>query len=186
MRTGYATVRPCSYLRPALYFDLFTSSALVRLPSTFLQIWTSYWSRSTVLVEVKFRSKSRWVKNLEHFCISTRNTKMVQDMKMVEVQLELIRTHAQGLFHWPKIFAKVYCNLINTPWKNMSLKKLKWYFSEIEINEDDGGDDRDPNDSPKDFAFSVKMIFIFFENDLHFLFDLNFYFWPIFRFLTNI
>ena len=65
----FSVLRPFSYLRPFLYFDLSTSSALVRLvyfelcTSTFCQIWTSYWSRSTgrskVLVEIKFGQKGQ-------------------------------------------------------------------------------------------------------------------------------
>jgi len=84
---AYALVRPFLYfdhfhifdlfctatslLRP-LYFDsrtstFFTSNSLLRLAyictSTFCQIWTYYWSRSTgpskVLVEVNFGQKSR-------------------------------------------------------------------------------------------------------------------------------
>ena len=59
----FSVLWPFSYLRPFLYFDLFTSTSLLRLAyfnlctSTFCQIWATYWSRrtdlSTVLVEVK-------------------------------------------------------------------------------------------------------------------------------------
>ena len=79
---GYASVRPFLYvdhfnicglfctstsLLPPLYLDSCTSTSLLRLASfdlcasTFCQIWIYYLSRSigrsTVLVEVKFRSK---------------------------------------------------------------------------------------------------------------------------------
>ena len=63
----FSVLRPFSYLRPFLYFDRYTSTSLLRhlyfdlCTSTFCQIWTSYWSRSTgrstILVEVKFWSK---------------------------------------------------------------------------------------------------------------------------------
>mgnify|MGYP006944986874 CR=1 FL=1 len=77
---GYALVRPFLYFDHFHIFDLFcTSTALLQpllwplycdsLTSTFCQIWTSYWSRSsgrsTVLVEVKFWSKYSLAKKVE-------------------------------------------------------------------------------------------------------------------------
>jgi len=65
-------------LRP-FYFDLFTS--------TFSQIWTSYWLRSTGRskeVEVKFDQKSR-SKVLVEVKSVRRSTEKVEYMKIVEV-----------------------------------------------------------------------------------------------------
>ena len=67
---GYASVRPFLYFDHFHIFDSSTTTSLLRhlyfgsRTSTFCQIWTYYWSGSTVLekkdwnkVEVRFRSK---------------------------------------------------------------------------------------------------------------------------------